>query len=159
MRCYSLFSCVHFISTCSLAEPACKALNKQTLGSEEYFHTVKNSGFDKYIFSSSGLTDKDNMNSDSTNKAHNKVKILHFPKGDPELCLGFTEEVKKQKTFKLGYCFLFNTLCQHVLWSGAFWRTKHERNKLSIRTVETKGCLWSSQRPGNWFLKYMDGRN
>lgn len=47
------------------------------------------------FFSSSGLTDKDNMNSDSTNKAHNKVKILHFPEGDPELSLGFTEEAKK----------------------------------------------------------------
>lgn len=50
-------------------------------------------------FFSSGLTDKDNMNSDSTNKAHNKVRTL-FSSAEAWSCLewlGFAEEVRKQK--------------------------------------------------------------
>lgn len=153
MRFYSLFSRVQFISTCSLAEAACKALNKQTLGSEEYFHTVKNSGYDKYIFfllrTHRQRQHELRLNKQSSQQGKNSPLSRRRPRAQFGIHRG---SKKNPQPFKLGYCFLFNTLCQHVLWSGAFWRAKHERNKLSIRTVETKGCLWSSQRPGNRFL-------
>ena len=70
---------------------------------------------DNRFFSSSGLTDKDNMNSDSANKAHSKVNTLSSSLLGTRICVG-SKKKKKSSTCQLDP---LNKLCQHVSESCA----------------------------------------